>query len=77
MTSRQNMKADARKSAKFAPAADPDVAKDAIAQAKGTLKSGSKVQPVYKTQDKIAGENTHRDKDAIISEFDDPAAHKV
>lgn len=74
--SRQKMKADARKSAADAPKSNPDVAAQALQDAKGA-ETGSHVQPVYKTQDKVAGKNTHRGKDKIISEFDDPAGNTV
>ncbi|MGJ8558660.1 MAG: hypothetical protein ACSHX3_00345 [Litorimonas sp.] len=76
MTTRQEMKADARRSAKDAPKADPDMAAEALEDAKGATQQPA--QPVYKTQtEDIAGKNIHRDKDQIISEFDDPAANKV
>lgn len=77
METEQTLKAKARNSAKSAKRADETTRQKAIDQAKGTLKKGSKVQPVYKTQEKIAGENTHRDKDKIISEFDDPSGNTV
>ena len=77
MTTRQKMKADARRSADEAPKADPDIADQAKAEAK-SKKGRLPSQPVYKTQtDDIAGENVHRDKEAVISEFDDPAANTV
>ena len=80
---RQDMKADARESAENAPPADPDVARQALAEAEarrsGTTANGTtRQQPVYKTQtDDIAGDNVHRGKDAVISEFDDPADNTV
>ncbi|MEM7730480.1 MAG: hypothetical protein AAF311_14630 [Pseudomonadota bacterium] len=77
MTTRQDMKADARRSADAAPKADPDVAARAVKDAKE--KAGRMPeQPIYKTQtEDIAGQNTHHDKDAVISEFDDPAGNTV
>lgn len=82
MSTRQDMKADAKVSAETAPRAEPGAAAEALAEAKsrgGTTVDGqTRQQPVYKTQsDHIAGENIHRSKDAIISEFDDPAANTV
>ena len=80
MQDRQDAKADARKSAKAAPAADPETAQQALRDAERVARSGeSHVNPVYRTQgeDHVHGENTHRDKDEIISEFDDPAANTV
>lgn len=77
MDSEQTLKGKAIAEAKAARNGKTDIAEDAVAQAKGTLKKGSKVQPVYKTQDEIAGENKHRDKDEVISEFDDPAGNTV
>ena len=78
---RQDMKADARKSAEMAPPADPETAAKAKAEAqarKSTVDGSTRQQPVYKTQsDHIAGENVHRGKDAIISEFDAPAENTV
>ena len=82
--SRQDAKAMARESAQDAPPADPAVAAEAIADAKGVERDGeSSVNPVYKTQGKavgdehVTGENVHRSKDAVISEFDDPAGNTV
>ncbi|MGB3455141.1 MAG: hypothetical protein WBG08_03480 [Litorimonas sp.] len=77
MTTRQDMKADARKSAETAPAADPATAAEAVQDAKS--KAGRMPeQPIYKTQtEDIAGENIHHGKDKVISEFDDPAANTV
>lgn len=77
MTTHQTLKANARKSAKTAPKADPEIAAQALAEASGVLKEKSRVQQVYKTQEKIGGKNTHRDKSEPISEFDDPAANTV
>jgi len=77
MSSEQTLKGKAIAEAKAARKADETIGNDAVEQAKGTLKKGSKVQPVYKTQEKIAGKNIHRDKDDIISEFDDPAGNTV
>ena len=78
---RQDMKADARESAANAPAADPDVGAQAIRDAKGKGNAANgqpRQQPVYKTQtEDIAGENVHRGKEAVISEFNDPAANTV
>ena len=78
--SRQEAKAMARESAETAPPADPAVAAEAVADARGADRSGeSSVNPVYKTQgkavgdDHVTGQNVHRGKDAIISEFDSPA----
>lgn len=73
----QQMIASARRSAANAPKADPEVAKRAVADAKAQSRDHeSSVQPVYKTQtDHITGENVHRETDAPISEFDDPAAN--
>ena len=76
----EEMRAEANEAARYAPPADPDVAREAIADAKGTDRSGeSHVNPVYKTQGKAAGDehvtgdNVHRDKSEIISEFDSPS----
>ena len=78
---RQDMKADARKSAEMAPPADPDTAARALAEAESrssTVDGSTRQQPVYKTQgDDVAGDNAHRGKDAIISEFDSPAENTV
>ena len=78
---RQDMKADARKSAAMAPPADPATAAKAKAEAQArqsTVDGSTRQQPVYKTQgEDIAGDNVHRGKDAIVSEFDDPAANTV
>ena len=75
--SHQKLKADARNSAATAPSADPETAARAVAEAEGVKPGKSRVQPVYKTQGDVAGENVHRDKDAVISEFDDPAGNTV
>jgi|GEM_PF-1974538 len=76
--SRQSAKAQARHSAETAPPADPDTAAQALKDAKATPRPNeSHVNPVYKTQDDIAGDNTHRDTDKIISEFDSPAGNTV
>ena len=77
MKSRQQLKAEARKSAQAAPKADPEMAKAAIAEADGVPMGKSRVQPVYKTQKEIGGDNIHRDKSEPISEFDDPAGNTV
>ena len=82
MQTRQDMKADAKESAENAPPVEEGAATEALAEAEargGTAANGqTRQQPVYKTQtDDIAGENVHRGKDAIISEFDDPAANTV
>ncbi|WP_427452527.1 hypothetical protein [Litorimonas sp. WD9-15] len=77
MESEQTLKGKAIAGAKAARKADEDIGKEAVDQASGTLKKGSTVQPVYKTQEKIGGKNIHRDKDEIISEFDDPAGNTV
>ena len=75
---RQDAKAQARESAASAPPADPDTAAEAIADAHGTPRPGeSHVNPVYKTQEDIAGDNTHRPKEDIISEFDSPSDNTV
>ena len=78
---RQDMKADARKSAEMAPPADPETAAEAKAEARArssTVDGSTRQQPVYKTQgDDIEGDNAHRPKDAIISEFDAPAENTV
>ena len=78
---RQDMKADARKSAEQAPPADPQTAAKAKAEAKrrsSTVDGSTRQQPVYKTQSEdIEGDNVHRPKDAIVSEFDDPAENTV
>ena len=78
---RQDMKADARESAESAPPADPETAAEALREAetrKSTVDGSTRQQPVYKTQtDDIAGDNVHRSKDAIISEFDSPAENTV
>ncbi|MGB6231744.1 MAG: hypothetical protein WBF53_16635 [Litorimonas sp.] len=77
MTTRQDMKADARRSAEAAPKADPETAARALADAKDTA-TRMPEQPIYKTQtEDIAGENEHHDKDKVISEFDDPAGNTV
>jgi len=77
MTTEQLLKAQARQSAKAAPKADPKIAEAAKAEAKGVGTGKSRVQPVYKTQEEIGGQNTHRDKSEPISEFDDPAGNTV
>lgn len=77
MTTHQKLKAAARQSAKSAPPADPKIAAEAIAEATGTQDGKSCVEPVYKTQTKVGGKNSHREKDKPISEFDDPAANIV
>ncbi|WP_298918057.1 hypothetical protein [uncultured Algimonas sp.] len=77
MTTRQDMKADARKSANKAPKADPKTAAKAVKDAKAAA-GRQPEQPIYKTQtEDIAGDNVHHDKDKVISEFDDPANNKV
>lgn len=77
-TSRQDAKAQARKSAASAPPADPDTASRALEDAKQAKRPAeSSVNPVYKTQEDIAGDNTHRSKDAVISEFDSPSDNTV
>lgn len=77
MPTRQDMKADARKSAQDASAADPETATEARKEADQRT-SRQPAQPIYKTQtEDIAGENLHHDKDQVISEFDDPAANQV
>jgi len=78
-SNRQTMKADAKRSAGTALKADPDIADEAIAEAKAKKRDNeSSVQPVYKTQtDDIAGENKHRDTDQVISEFDDPNGNTI
>jgi hypothetical protein len=77
MTTHQKIKAQARDGAKTAPKADPEIAERAKTDAEKT--SGRQpAQPIYKTQtEDIAGKNVHHDKDKVISEFDDPDAHKV
>lgn len=77
MTTHQKLKAQARKSAQAAPKANPEIAKAAKAEAQGVGQGKSRVQPVYKTQEKVGGKNTHRDVAEPISEFDDPAANTV
>jgi len=77
MTTEQILKAQARRSAKEAPKADPKIAEEAKAEAKGVGAGKSRVQPVYKTQEKVGGKNIHRDKSEPISEFDDPAGNTV
>lgn len=79
MKSLQQLKAEARKSAKAAPKANPKIAAAARAEAKteGDLQGKSRMQPVYKTQNTIGGTNTHRGVEDPISEFDDPAANIV
>ena len=74
--SREALTGDATEAAKDAPPADPEVAAQAIRDAKGVDREAeSSTQPVYRTQGEevVTGENVHRDKDAIISEFDSPA----
>ena len=74
--SREALTGDATEAAKDAPPADPEVAAQAIRDAKGVSREAeSSTQPVYRTQGEevVTGENVHRDKDAIISEFDSPA----
>ena len=82
MTDRQTLKGQARETAQDAPTADPQTAAEAIADAKGHARPAeSSTQPVYATQQKgdvlENGENIHRDKDAIISEFDRPSDNVV
>lgn len=77
MTTYQTLKGRARKSAQAAPKADPQIAEAAKTEAKGVKTGKSRVQPVYKTQEKIGGKNIHRDKSEPISEFDDPAENMV
>lgn len=77
MESEQTLKAKARKGAKSAKRPNETTQKEAIEQTKVTLKKGRKVQPVYKTQEKVAGKNKHRDKGKTVSEFDDPAGNTV
>jgi hypothetical protein len=77
MTTLQDMKADARKSAEAAPKADPKTAAEAVRDAKATA-GRMPEQPIYKTQtEDIAGENVHHGNEKVISEFDDPAANTV
>ena len=78
--SREALTGDAIEAAQSAPPADPEVAAQAIRDAKGVSRDAeSGTQPVYRTQGEevIAGENVHRDKDAIISEFDSPQKNTV
>jgi len=77
MTLEQILKVQARRTAKEASKADPKIAEAAKAGAKGVGIGKSRVQPVYKTQEKVGGKNIHRDKSEPISEFDDPAGNKV
>ncbi len=77
MKSEQQLKADARKSAQAAPKADPEIAEAAKAEAKGVKSGKRRVQPVYKTQDRVSGKNIHRDKSEPMSEFDNPAGNMV
>jgi len=77
MKSRQQLKAEARKSAQAAPKGNPEIAEDAVAEADGVPAGKSRVQPVYKTQEKVGGENTHREKSQPVSEFDNPAGNTV
>ena len=77
MSTRQDMKADARKSAEAAPKADPDVAAQAVRDAKVNADRMPE-QPFYATQtEDIVGQNKHHGKDEVISEFDDPAENVV
>ena len=76
----EELRAEANEAARHAPKADPETAAEAIADAKGVNREAeSSVNPVYRTQgeDHVHGENVHRDKDAIISEFDAPEANAI
>ena len=78
--SREALTGDAIEAAQSAPSADPEVAAQAIRDAKGVSRDAeSSTQPVYRTQgeDVVTGENVHRSKDAIISEFDNPEENTV
>ena len=78
--SREALTGDAIEAAQDAPPADPAVAAQAIRDAKGVSRDAeSSTQPVYRTQGEevVTGENVHRSKDAIISEFDSPEENTV
>ena len=78
--SREALTGDAIDAAQSAPPADPEVAAQAIRDAKGVSRDAeSSTQPVYRTQGEevVTGENVHRSKDAIISEFDSPEENTV
>lgn len=89
--SRESLAGEAREAAETAPGADPEVAAEALREAQARKARGtgqtqdpgqSHTQPVYATQNKADGpldngENIHRGKDAVISEFDDPEGNAV
>ena len=77
MKSKQQLKAEARKSAQTAPKSNPKIARAAKAEAIGVPHGKSRVQPVYKTQENVGGKNVHRNKAEPMSEFDDPAGNTV
>jgi hypothetical protein len=78
MTTEQSLKAAARRSAQAGPKADPETAAQALDDAKSVRDSQRPAQKLSATLlDDEVGENNHHDKDQVISEFDDPTAHKV
>ena len=77
MKSLQQLKAEARKSAKAAPKADLKIAEAAKAEANSVKTGNGQAQPVYATQTKPSGEVIHRGSGVPMSEFSDPAAHTV
>ncbi|GLQ22011.1 hypothetical protein ACFFUB_11250 [Algimonas porphyrae] len=77
MMTEQSAKADARRSAQTAPQPDPEAAQRALHDAAAHPRR-MPAQRVSQTQtSEIAGRNVHRAIDQVISEFDDPDAHKV
>ena len=78
MTTEQILKADARRSAQAGPKADPEIAAQALNDAKSVRDSQRPAQKLSATPLKgQGGKNRHHTKDQVISEFDDPTAHKV
>ena len=83
----ETLEGEAIQAARNAPPADPTTAAKALAEAqdrkRGTAPADaqSHTQPVYATQQTggvfESRQNVHRDKSAILSEFDDPADNTV
>lgn len=75
--SEQSLKGAARRKAKDVSGPKAEIAEQAVKEAKAQSKRRPQ-QPFYATQNKdVAGENLHHDKQEVVSEFDDPAAHMV
>ena len=78
MKKAQQLKAQARLSAKSAPKPDPAIGKAARAEAEAALERGKpQVEQVSPTQTKASGEIAHRGSGVPMSEFTDPAANTV